>query len=573
MSTNSGATWIKQASGLSKIRIQKLVVHPTKANELYAISAPDRFVPKSAANQKIYKSTNSGKTWQEFAPTIKKTVFDFGLIKANPNEMYLSTDVGVLYSTNAGVSWSNTGLPPEYDYFGKNIGYSLWLPTTASGQVKVISNALTVWGTKNGVWLANKSGAQFTWTSATPVTNSIGAKSTWEIPDYWHYAERGDADLLTSFYHNGESLRTIATDPRNANRIVMVNDQWALQSNDNGKSFNNLFTKAVGTAWASRGLENINVYTVAASRWTANNILFAGYADIGCWRSLNSGTSWESCQAPGKGWDGDYGGNTSTIITDPSRQGVVWAAMGKAVEGVMSLMRSNQSGKFDSWSTSMNGIPNADATLMFGLSVDRNSPVNQRTLFVTANGNVYRSQDDGKNWKKVLDCRSRTQQQNGVQAYCTSTAVDYFNRNLVYAAGSAGVFTSQDGGNTWSLTNTERMTAAVSLADLFVPHGAGRYFVSDIVADPLTPNQVYIAVFDQKNSTNLGGIWMGTKGSSWSRLYKNPYLRSVAASPYKKGELLALSSYAYKYLCKSFSEKPPLTNQSVTIAKFRVTYA
>ncbi|WGZ93197.1 MAG: hypothetical protein QJT81_15435 [Candidatus Thiothrix putei] len=31
--------------------------------------------------------------------------------------------------------------------------------------------------------------------------------------------------------------------------------------------------------------------------------------------------------------------------------------------------------------------------------------------------------------------------------------------------------------------------------------------------------------------------------------------------------------YLAKYLCKSFSEKPPLTNQSVTIAKFRVTDA
>jgi hypothetical protein len=288
----------------------------------------------------------------------------------------------------------------------------------------------------------------------------------------------------------------------------------------------------------------VNVYTVEASRWSDRNILLAGYADIGCWRSLNNGRSWESCQAPGKGWNGDFGGNTSAFATDPTRTGVVWAAMGESLEDGMSIMRSNQYGKFDSWATTMNGIPSEDARLISGFSVDRNSPSTGRTLFVAANGNVYRSRDNGNNWGKVLDCRSRTAQQNGVEAYCTSTAIDYFDRNLVYAAGSAGVFTSQDGGNTWDWTNTTRMTEAVPLAELFAPWG-GRYFVSRIVTDPLIPGRVYLAVFDQKGSGNRGGIWRGTRGSSWSRLYNNPYLRDVKASPYNKGELLAVSSLAY----------------------------
>ncbi len=567
-STDSGNTWLRQTSNpLSKLRIQKLVIHPTKPNELYVVSAPDRFSANTLdwsthtelennVVRKVYRSTDSGKTWSVFAGNAAgKKVFDFALVNSNPLEMYLSTDLGVFYSSNAGNSWLNTGLPPETNYDGFNVGYGLWLNPINPNQVRAFSNALTIWGTGSGIWLGTKAGSSFSWKTTTPKLDEASGKWTklgWDLPDYWNYAARrylGETptqidSLLTGFYFGGESLRTMAIDPRDANRMLFVNSLWAFQTIDGGVTFNNVFTNRVSTGQASRGLNNVNVYTVTASRWTNSNVLLAGYADIGCWRSVNNGVSWESCQAPGRGWWGDNGGNVTAIVTDPTRTGVVWAAMGTQVDSNISLVHSNQSGKFNTWTSSMGGIPAVDAKFIYGLSVDVNSPSTNRTMFVTANGNVYKSSDDGKNWQKVLDCRARTASQTGGQAYCTATAVDYFNRNLVYAGGSAGLFTSQDGGTTWTWTEINRMTTPTDLDSVFQPWG-GRYFISGIAADPLVANKVYIAIFDQRLGSNRGGIWQGVKGTNWQQLYKNPYMRAVVSSPYKSGELIAASSMAY----------------------------
>ena len=77
------------------------------------------------------------------------------------------------------------------------------------------------------------------------------------------------------------------------------------------------------------------------------------------------------------------------------------------------------------------GLPNWAAC---GLSVDRNSPAAQRTLYITMDGDVFRSTDDGATFSRVLT------------STVSRTAVDHFNSNYVYAGGDAGLFRSTDGG-------------------------------------------------------------------------------------------------------------------------------
>lgn len=422
------------------------------------------------------------------------------------------------------------------------------------------------------------------------------------MPDFWHFNTIKNNDLWSSFYYSGESLRTIAIDPRNASRMLFVNAQWIFNTSDGGVKFSQVFTKASGTGWRSRGLENVNTYDVAASRWkTGKNVIFGGYADIGCWRSLDSGLSWESCNpvqlsaskpilatpslrdstlslidqakpipannldstilpfpyhgqlnlnlhrtqldaymAIGDGWRGT-GGNATAFAIDHAREGMVWAAMGDNIDTQMTLLRSTQSGKFDSWQHASNGIAADDLKHIYGISVDVNSPPAQRTLFLTANGEVYRSTNDGLNWTKVLSCRDRTSNQN----YCVTTAVDYFNSKLVYAAGSAGLFVSKDGGDTWDWADNTQMTIPRSLAGTFYAY-PDRYVIDHIATDPFTPNRLYMAILDTRSDGgDRGGIWMSDSGYNWQRLYANPYARSVAVSPYLKNELVATSSAAY----------------------------
>lgn len=604
LSTNSGLSWTSQAAtGLSNARIQKLVIHPKRSNELYAVSSPDRFV--SLALRAVYKSTDSGQTWSAIGTTLGDA-FDFALSPSNPNDMYLSTTTGVYYSADAGTTWSTTGQAQEFDYFGNNVGYSVWLDAKNTNSLRLVSNALSIWETARwGVWAATKKGSDFTWRFVNNNTALGGRKSGWEIPDYWHFSSLQNTDLLSNFYYTGESLRTMAIDPRNANRMLFVNAQWLFNTTDGGISFKQYFTKASATGgWRSRGIENINTLDVAASRWKTSknvkNVIFGGYADMGCWRSLDNGVSWESCNptqlvtspsiaatpsmrdfkampasaakpvrlasasplilpqpyhgrlnlnmyrapfetalAAGGGWRG-AGGNATSFAIDQANVGKVWAAMGDDINQHMTLLRSTNSGKFDSWQDANNGIAAEDQKLIYGITVDPNSPVTQRTVFLTANGEVYRSVDDGVNWLKVLSCRDKTANLN----YCTTTAVDYFNSKLVYAAGSAGLFVSKDGGDTWNWTESTHMIKPESLTDTFNAY-LERYFISRIVADPFTPSRAYMAVVDTRSAGGKGGLWAATEGNNWQQLYANPYMRSVAVSPFVKNEWVATSSMAY----------------------------
>jgi photosystem II stability/assembly factor-like uncharacterized protein len=594
-STNSGTVWVKKASiGLSNARIQKLVVHPTKSTEIYAVSAPDRFA--NIALRMIYRSTDSGQNWSQFATTAGDA-FDFAIATAFPYDMYLSSAKGVFYSANSGADWINTGKSLEYDYLNNNIGFSLWLDPVNPSKIRLVSNALSVWdNTRWGVWQGTKiSSSKFSWAFQNNGINANFTKTGWEMPDYWHYNVLKINDLWSHFYYTGESLRTMAIDPRNASRMVFVNAQWVFNTSNGGIKFNQYFTNASGTGWRSRGIENVNVLDVAASRWATGNVIFGGYADLGCWRSLNDGLSWESCNpmqyAPSNvlaaatpslrtfrqnlpnsapsdlptqarfgipqlnltpsriqlaadmaatgGWNGT-GGNATTFAIDPTRTGMVWTAIGDNISQQMTLMRSSNSGSFDSWQKADTGIAPADLKNIYGLSIDPNSPVTQRTLFVTANGEVYRSVDDGRNWVKVLSCKEQTNNLN----YCVTTAVDFFNSKLVYAAGSAGLFVSTDGGDTWAWADTTQMTVTKSLPDIFEAY-LDRYLISRVATDPFTPNKVYLAVLDTRNPGGRGGIWSSDSGNNWQRLYTNPYMRSVAASPFLKDELVATSSVAF----------------------------
>lgn len=541
ISLDNGITWKRQSGAFNGVRGLKVIVHPQKSSELYVLSGADRWV--NNIKGVVYKSLDSGRTWKQVAVNLGEVV-DFAFSKVNTSELFLSTKNGIYFSPNNGVTWINTKISPaEYQDNNKSylVGYSLWMTSSAKNPVRAVSNAITLWGTNNGIQLATKTGNNFSWISLNK-TDSRGAKLSWETPDYWHFSELGAADLRSNFYTNANGVKGFSIHPKNDQKMVHVNTQWAFKTDDGGASFANIFTNKASNAWQNRGLNNINAYDVAASRWSINNVLFVGYADLGCWRSLNNGISWESCQALGKGWSNNNGGNMTTIITDPTRTGVVWAAMGESVKGGMSLMRSKQSGRYNSWVDITQGIPQAERRFILGLSVSAKSSATNRTLFVTANGNIYRSQNDGSSWTKVFDCRAYTRLSDGIENYCTTTTVDYFNANIVYAAGSAGVFTSIDGGNTWKRTDSNRMSSFIALDTLFAPWG-GRYFVSKIVADPLTPNQVYMSVFDQVGTN--GGIWVGSKGSGWKQIYKNPFMRSVSISPFKKGELFGISSKAY----------------------------
>jgi len=258
-----------------------------------------------------------------------------------------------------------------------------------------------------------------------------------------------------------------------------------------------------------------------------SNVIYAGYFDIGLWRSDNGGYSWVSCNDSlfTGSWRG-HGGNVATILSDPFRESVVWASQSENQNGEFPtyLIRSDSFGRPGTWQTSDSGLPRIE---IMGLSLDPNSPISNRTLYVTAGGNVYKSVDDGWTWTRVLNC-------NG----CRFTAVSV-KGDIIYAGGESGLWKSEDGGDSW---------IDVSHPDMYASTGVSFWDwnyegIFTMYVDPDSFRHIYVVVY----GANKGLYRSKDGGNSWEHILVNDFLRDVLIV--RNGEnsiIFAASSSAFQ---------------------------
>ena len=498
--------------------ILKVVCDPHNADIVYALTGKSRFVCGPA---RLYQSVNGGKNWTRLANHVG-SVMDVAVDPNDGNVLYLSTysatcsandwgwtDMnGALYrSLDRGASWTK---------LTDKTGIIFMDPDTAGLMRLLDPREINSWREDAGTWTSADSGHTFIHTGF--IDNwDCGYNGIYD-PDYATHQTYGPS-------FNG-LCQTLGTDLSDPDVILWTNSQFSFRSVDNGTTFNNTFTREVKPGWwQSTGFDNIDMIDMAIHP-ADNNIIFIGLFDIGLWRSLDHGQSWQSCNDKNYtgNWE-EYGGNTATVAVDPVRTSVVWATMSENQEGEYPtyLVRSDETGAQESWVLSNGSLPETE---VMGLSVDPNSPVEKRILFVTAEGDVYRSVDDGYNWKKVLE-------NNGLRF----TAVDWFDGNLVYAGGGSGFWRSTDGGNTWEETGGPEMRGN---PDFWDSEGEG---VFDIHPDPHRKGVVYVTAYGTQK-----GLWRSKDaGLNWEKLLTDDYMRRVAVSPLNPDVIYATSSSAFTY--------------------------
>jgi hypothetical protein len=134
---------------------------------------------------------------------------------------------------------------------------------------------------------------------------------------------------------------------------------------------------------------------------TSANILYAGGADGGVWKSIDGGITWYSKMQL------ELSMAISAIAISTSSPDVIYAATGEDVPG---------------WGPSYPGV------------------------------GVYKTLDGGSDWDLLAPIASNR---------CTRVLVHPSDPNIVYVAGNAGLHKSIDGGNTWSNVRTDHVSDAL----------------------------------------------------------------------------------------------------------------
>ena len=513
-SVDGGDTFIQlPAAGLpsSNFRVVGMRAHPVDPSAIWIISGEGRFGDTDPSLVGAYFSVDGGQSFFRFDPQ-RGEVFDlaYALDPNNLNLLYVTTlenGVGRFFvSPDTGYGeWEERAVN------GDQTGVILVNPTNPR-HVRLLDYNYRS-GTANTLLWESMDGGN-TWTRR--VNTVIGG---------WSQSDE-DWGLNSSFQGD---LQTIAYNPRYPNDIIWVNSQFVYTSRNGGQEWHDAVSIDRGNGFfQSRDLDNVVPIVIEPSE-ADRQLVYTGYLDMGIWRTDDGGGSWKSLN-PDAQWThvwGGKGGNTMSIASDPVRTNVVWAQVAGDRVDPLHLLKSFDRG--ETWAELLTGLPApANRQTVDSLELDPTSPTNSRRLWFIINGDVYISNNDGNSWSMSLACG------NCVRVHYTTSGI--------FAFGPSGMWRSTANGaiNTWS--------------PVALPNGIMEGWTPDqhwlnnpyTYAGPIDmayrgTNELWLAV--QSTAPSGGLYYSSNSGSSWSRVYTNPFVRSVAVDT-RSNEVLACSSSA-----------------------------
>ena len=490
-STNGGATWsCTTDQQLPSLVISDIAIHPTSPNILYV-----------SLRQGIFKSTDAGVTW--FDTGLNKTCYRIEIDPANPNTIISSCVDGLYRTTDAGVTWTQV--------------------TTITSSVNNVDDIEFNPGNSNIVYACEFSAIKrsadngLTWTTitaglpTTPTPYGIKLAVSPASPNHV-YA------LLTSY-----------------SPPVSAGFYGLYRSTDAGLTWTNMSSSpnilGYDITGAATGGQGAYCMSLAVSPLNANEVYVGG---INLWKSTNGGVSWTN--------KSDWGGTGTTYVhadqQDLKFQPGSGTILYSANDGGVNV--STNAG--NTWTDLSDGLAIME---IYNLSSSATNP----------NVIVVGAQDNGTN-KKSSTGFSRINYGDGLDCI-----IDYTDSNTIYSSYQNGaIFRSIDGGatnvyispstsynfqNNYSMNPLKPKTLYAAFNNIYrsynrgatwtaitsglYPTSTGGGFLIPVIAAPSDTNTIYVARFTELYKTTNGGISWTTLTSAG--VLPDAYITGMAVDP------------------------------------------
>jgi photosystem II stability/assembly factor-like uncharacterized protein len=493
---DAGATW----------RVER--EFPTSIRKIWAV--PDGLYV--AAERSVWRRENGEWIEGEAGPG------PFVDVSAAPPAFYMVTGTAAATSDDGGKTWRAAELPGTEGRF-RAVATSRKHPET----VYVSFTRLKV---GDGYWfgVAKTADRGRTWQLVWKESNTPAAN----IHDNWVTARFGPGW--------GESPLNLAVAESDPNICYATDMGRTLRTLDGGKTWDGVYSRRVGDAWTSTGIDVTTNYGLHFDPFDAKR-MFITYTDIGAFRTEDGGKSWmSSTDGVPKPWVN----TTYWMEFDPEVRGRVWAVAsgthdlprpkmfrgGAVPRQVGGVLLSSDGGR--TWRVSNQGMPETPATHIL---LNARSPKDARVLYVAAFGKgVYKSADSGASWtlkNSGIDGADPfawrlSQDRNGGLYLVVARRSE---NGSIGDAGDGAVYFSSDGAEHW--------------ARLKLPEGVNG--PNGVTVDPADAKRLYLSAWQRKGAQGSGGVFLSTDGgTTWKpTLKKDQHVYDVTADPKNPGTLYA----------------------------------
>jgi photosystem II stability/assembly factor-like uncharacterized protein len=412
-SADGGKTWANINNGLNNLYVGSLFMHPTNPDILLAGTGNNQY----HTNNGVYLTSDGGANWKQVLSDQNIESVEF--VISNPLIAYAGSAESIYRSENGGQTWERVSGGGENGWGapGVRAGFPIDFQVDPRNPDRIFANEY--------------GGGNF--------LSEDGGKT-------WVDSSRG---------YTGAMVRALAVDSNQPGRVIAAARSGIFVSYDGGTNWSGLSYPPVASMdWNAVAIDPTDSqHIVAETNW--DNILV---------NSRDGGTTWKRAFSFGEqrvGWHAIMFAPSDPNIVYAGSTGFFSAGSFDPSQPGNGIYVSSDGG--DNWSAANNAL-SQDASV-YWLAVDTTNP--QVVFAATSNHGLLKTTDGGKDWQTV---------QGGLpEKGATTVRINPANpNNILTGFERKALFLSEDGGQTWKPSARGMNPEAQITSVVFNPANSGK---------------------------------------------------------------------------------------------------